>query len=442
MIWNHILKTVAYLPCSVVLSLMMAYMLRVRRPVRYVVALNLSQAVLYVVYAFCSALPGAQTFRLVSQFAILIFFSLAFSRESWLRRGLVFALVMLVMMAGEAVSVSIYLTMGGQANAQFEALAAEQPLAFCLCEVVNLLTTSLLAISLSGLWDRLILKTSNKTLLYFVLFPLSQCIILWECFTLIARITTMDQEIDPYYLQMSVLMLVCFAADVLLFRVMRRSTEQAVAEERAAWSENLLHQQEVYYTQVLADTEDASRIRHDIRNQLQVAYTLMAEGNIEAAKDQLDGISLRLEAAPSHCANRVVNALLSVKEERFAQDGIPFEIRCDVPAQLPLEGVELCSLFSNVLDNAYRAALALPTEERTAVTLTAGISRNYFILTCTNPTAQGPQPAPEKGHGLGLNILRELAQRHNGAVKAEQNGGQFKTSVWLELGRSGTTAQK
>ena len=66
--------------------------------------------------------------------------------------------------------------------------------------------------------------------------------------------------------------------------------------------------------------------------------------------------------------------------------------------------------------------------------MTAGLQKDYFILSCRNPydsTAQ-KQHSSER-HGLGLSILQDLAERHNGELKTEQAEDSFTTRIWLKL---------
>ncbi|MFR6379860.1 MAG: hypothetical protein ACLUNZ_08685 [Evtepia sp.] len=120
-----------------------------------------------------------------------------------------------------------------------------------------------------------------------------------------------------------------------LFRSMHQLMEKAAAAERAGWFDYLLEQQELYYEQYQADLEDASRIRHDIRNQLQTAYTLMEQHDGPGASAILNGVSDQLEQHPDYCPNRLLNALLSVKGNLFTQAGLPFQFDCALPELLP-----------------------------------------------------------------------------------------------------------
>ena len=219
-------------------------------------------------------------------------------------------------------------------------------------------------------------------------------------------------------------------ADFLLFRSISAFSARALAEERAGWFEHLLDQQQAYYDHILADQEDASHIRHDIRNQLQTAYALVRSGDTEAAIAQLDSISATLEQNTQYCANRVVNALLNVKAARFSEAGIPLKCSCVVPEYIAIPGVELCSLFSNVLDNAFNACRDVLTEEPSAA-ISSDVQNGMLIVRCTNSYDPAAKKESAPGHGLGLDILQDLTDRHNGELKVEQSDHHFTITIWL-----------
>ena len=135
-----------------------------------------------------------------------------------------------------------------------------------------------------------------------------------------------------------------------------------------------------------------------------------------------------------YCANRVVNALLGVKAARLAEEGIRLDCQCAVPADLPISGVDLCSLFSNVLDNALNACLLSSAQEKT-ISIRSGISGNVFTLRCSNPfdpKAEKNRPR-QNGHGFGLDILRDLAGRYSGELQIDQTDDCFTVTVWLTI---------
>lgn len=428
MFWDHVMKIVCYMPSSILLSYMVARMLKVNHRRQYMFGINLAYYSAYTLYAIFISIPWAQAIYVPISLSIYALGALAFSKESWLRRIMALGIEFLIMLTAEAVSVLFFSVCGGKINELQIAAATEIPALYIFFQTINFAVAALLCFFALQLWERSVERMENRILWYYTLFPLSQGVLLF----VVGFFVSENGLNTSHYVMMTAAAIFCLIVDVLLFRSMRQLTEKAVAEEQAAWSEHLLLQQQSYYAQILSDTEDASRIRHDIRNQLQTAYSLMQSGDIDAATGQLDGISRRLERSASFCANKIVNAILSVKSDSFAEAGIALHCHCDVPEPLPFDGVELCSLFSNVLDNAYRAAASVEKEPKT-VELTAGIRRGYFILTCTNPTPEAPPRRSGKGHGLGLGILRDLAEKYNGELKTEQENGTFKTTIWLQI---------
>ena len=221
---------------------------------------------------------------------------------------------------------------------------------------------------------------------------------------------------------------------------MKQLIEKAAIEERAAWSRYLLDQQSIYYAQYLADLDDARKIRQDIRGQLQTAYQLMDQQDETNARTILDGISGQLNHHPVYCPNRIVNSILGVKGSLYRQKNIAFSFDCRLPEPLSLSGVTLCSLFTNVLDNAYHAVQSGGPELR-RIDLSAYLVNGFLLLTCQNPIPPGSQPKLERRrkaedgtqHGLGLLILQTIAEQHKGTMEIQTANDIFQIRLLLQL---------
>ena len=97
-----------------------------------------------------------------------------------------------------------------------------------------------------------------------------------------------------------------------------------------------------------------------------------------------------------------------------------------------MSGAAVCSLFSNVLDNAVHACLALPPQRRW-IRCTAACRGAYLILREENPwnPAAPAHAGPSSGSGFGLQILSELARRYDGSLEVQQEDGCFRITVCL-----------
>ena len=56
-----------------------------------------------------------------------------------------------------------------------------------------------------------------------------------------------------------------------------------------------------------------------------------------------------------------------------------------------------------------------------------------LIVRCSNSYNPENQTPSAPGHGLGLDILRDLTQRRGGEMQIEQTDRRFDITIWLPL---------
>ena len=431
MILDNLIHIISYCPSSLLCYYCIARMLRIAHPWRLMLGMTGLHILVQVGYgwAMSHSLPYADQIKLVLQSLVYLLGCLAFSRERFGLRIGTFALAYLCTLGGEVGSVIAFTLVGGRVREHGIAYAMENLGFYIFMQTVNFAVLAILLYIVCRIWERVIRKSNHRVIGYFVLFPTSQVILI----SIAAYYATRDNFSTARYLVLAGGIAFCMLADLMLVHALNQFSSRAAAEERAIWYEHMLEQQDRHYAYLLSDLEDAAHLRHDYRNQLQTVYALLETGEHDAARSQLDEMTAALDRSPHYCANRVINALLSVKARQYEERGVALRCKCDVPESLPLPGVELCSLFSNMLDNALSASelCAGPAE----VTISSAVEGGMFTARCRNPynaEAERRKP-PRSGHGLGLAILRDLAGRHDGEVKIDTTGDTFTVTVWLTL---------
>lgn len=434
-------------PAAAVCAYTMAYFLDISRRKTFALCLAAGQSICHMFFHLCPDWIHPQHLNTVVQVLLIFSFSLLWSKSRLLHRILAPAINLIITTLPEPVAIAVILNVSASdsLNPNDYITLASDPVALFLIRFSYFILVCPLCLLGAQIWDRVVKKASGRVLRPTFLFPLSQAVSLLLATVLVD--TQLQVSHAPFYCStLSAATLLCILADYFLFRSMRQLTEKAAAEERAGWFEYLLEQQQVYYEQYLNDIEDASRIRHDIRNQLQTAYTLMARHEDDRARAILDGISSTLDQKTVYCQNRVVNAVLSVKGSLFTQSGIPFRFDCALPDEISLPEVTLCSLFTNVLDNAYHAVSLTPGADKEIV-LSAYIKNGGFLLTCRNPVPPHAEPLPAQDrkqpkspgqrHGLGLSILQNIADTHKGTMNVEVTDTTFCIQLFLQLEQDG-----
>ena len=426
---QELLHTACVLPTSFAGDYLSADLLRIDRRVRYAAFMSVLHSLSQIFFGFLAAkgVTDAPHYNAIVQVLIYVLPPIIISKVPIIQRLFAIAACFLAEMAGSVSAETVFVALGGEIR-NTVAISESSPLGYAAMFVTSFVLTVLIMLLVRWVWKRVLNRAPAQVLRWHLLIPVSQAV---------AVVIMIHFASDVYFVPIRfflilLTMLFFVAADIVLVRSIRKSSEQAVAAERALWYEQLLTEQEQHYETLIADMEDAAKIRHDIRNQLQTVYALLQSGSHEQAKSQLDDIGALVNQAPSYCANPVINALLQVKAGQYESAGVTLDCRCEVPAAIPIAGVELCSLFSNVLDNALRAARdsaqAAPTVE-----LRSGLQGNVFTLSCRNSCPEKPENTLRPGHGLGLEILRDLAARHDGTVQTRHENGTFFTTVQLLL---------
>ena len=190
-----------------------------------------------------------------------------------------------------------------------------------------------------------------------------------------------------------------------------------LARQQQLEEQNMLAEvNQSYYAAMEQQHFAIRRLKHDLANHLAVAVTLpeaQREDYIKSLiEDSAFGRSLQ------YCADPVVNAVLTVKEEQMSRYGIRLEARIDIPKELPFEKTDICALFSNALDNAGEACRRLPETER-EVSVKSRAQKGLFCLEVTNPTVGAQKnlllqtsKADKENHGFGLRSMKEVVERN------------------------------
>ena len=193
-----------------------------------------------------------------------------------------------------------------------------------------------------------------------------------------------------------------------------------------------------------ANFEELRKLRHDLRNHLSYIGTLLKQGKYDEAKQYFSAMSVDVSAPLGYTdsGNDAVNAIVNFERMRAASLGVALAPKLSVPAKLPLPDNELCSLLSNLLDNAIEAAAASRAEDKT-VELSVFRRESYLLIDVRNPVSADVSPERRLSlvstkqdsqlHGYGTKIIRSIAAQYNGVCRFDMEDGRFIASVMLEL---------
>lgn len=234
---------------------------------------------------------------------------------------------------------------------------------------------------------------------------------------------------------------ICLYADITLFQVILDNSKKERLAAQLEVMNNEAHWELEYYNSVNEKMQEIRKIRHDFNNQLQTVYNMIVteEEGTQVALQLLEQLREQIkEAAPVYyCSNLIVNVILAEKVQEATEHGISMEVSVEFPENTAIEKVDLCSVFSNLLDNAIHAA-SLAKGERT-ITVNTWFQAGYCVIKVTNPFSLASstlQPKADTGdelHGYGLYILDAIAKKYHGEFRTYIHDLVFTANIKLKV---------
>ena len=134
----------------------------------------------------------------------------------------------------------------------------------------------------------------------------------------------------------------------------------------------------------------------------------------------------------SYCSNLTLDALLSLKKSEALQHGIKIKYEiCDLE-NITVTDFDLCSVVSNLLDNAIRAAKETD-EKHVGMVINKKLGR--LIITVKNSSLPVENLSTTKNdkenHGMGIMQLNSIAEKYNGDTVFKYADGEFTGIVNL-----------
>lgn len=203
----------------------------------------------------------------------------------------------------------------------------------------------------------------------------------------------------------------------------------------------MLSYQKSYYEEIEKNQQTVRKLRHDMKNHLNIIGMLIADEKTPEAKNYLTELNQEFAVtAKSYCSNEVVNAVLNSKEQSAAEAQIRCEFQIDLAEDPQMEDIDLCALLSNTLDNAIEACQKIPEASERFLSVKARCQKGFFSYKVVNSKAN--EVTEENGcfvtskkdaglHGIGLKNVKQIAAKYEGYVEVSYDEHSFTVVVMI-----------
>lgn len=226
------------------------------------------------------------------------------------------------------------------------------------------------------------------------------------------------QELDIFLLVSVALTLVM---TVVFFIVRFTRNKRAKLEERLR---QIQFMEQLYCRSMILDDNlksEAEKLRTGLQLELLKATELVSELECDPDNRKIEEL-LELSGGSwnwGYCANTIVNVILSEKAKECADRQIEFQVKARIPTQISLSDYHICSLLSNLLDNAIEACCSMEEAKR-KININATVQKQCFYLlienSCTLEYAKRPR---RQGRGLGVEIVKKIVEHYQGQMQVK-----------------------
>lgn len=194
--------------------------------------------------------------------------------------------------------------------------------------------------------------------------------------------------------------------------------------------------------QMQQSAKQVRTMKHELNHHIEALSALCKDGDLPRLESYLSQLREEKNALPmlAYSNHFLVNAILSSYLEPARQKGIRIDCHVLIPDKLPMPDAQLCTLLSNLLQNAVEACAALPGADPPWICFEMNFQNGLLSFLCRNKARPGTSAGPFAttkadafNHGLGLSAITRIAEKYNGAVSVVQENETFTVRGALAL---------
>ena len=244
-----------------------------------------------------------------------------------------------------------------------------------------------------------------------------------------SRSMALDLEINIRH-EYTIIGISAFLSDFIFVLLIIEEKRNSKMNERLKELEYIQSLEAGHYYAIEEKEDELSKIRHDFKNQINTAYHLLALDK-EQAEQLLKEMTNKLNESEVHVysTNSMINAIMQEKAKQCEEKQIKLESAIKIGEIEGIKMVHMCSVFSNLLDNAIHATEVYIGGEK-YIKVNAKRQGDYFIVSVKNASDK-PELHKTKRKGYGREILKEIAAKYEGESDYYWKENEYCATVTL-----------
>ena len=263
------------------------------------------------------------------------------------------------------------------------------------------------------------------------------------CLFIIFKFTfsiTVKNSINNY--MMFVITVIIILSNVAIIGMMKR----LIKNNELKLENTLIKQKTIMdhenYIKLQKSYRNLRELQHDMKNHIICIKELYGDENkaydyIEKVNEEVENINI------FNTGNSIVDIILSEKKRICIENNIEFNTQININKGIPIEAIDLSSIFSNALDNAIEACYKIKDGDiKRYVDIKNTYVGNFLVIRVENSKINSIKMHNNKivtdkvdgfGHGFGISSIRRCAEKYDGEVVVDHTKDKFILKIVIPI---------
>ena len=201
-----------------------------------------------------------------------------------------------------------------------------------------------------------------------------------------------------------------------------------------------------YYLNLQEAQNKVKRLYHDMSNHMMCIKSMSSKK--KDVNQYIDEVSKELNGIKEiyNTGNMILDIVLNEKQVDCNENNI--NLFCDINFSKCnfIEMIDVCSIFSNILDNAIEACNKIKNDEK-YIKIRGTFVKSYYVIRCENSKVNKVKIKNNRIisskkdkfiHGIGLKSVKSSLKKYDGELEIEDFEDKFLVQIYIPIDKNMT----
>lgn len=232
-----------------------------------------------------------------------------------------------------------------------------------------------------------------------------------------------------------------FTSSTLLLMIVFKTIKDIKEKSEENLLKEKIDMQYKYYLNLQESQNKVKRLYHDMNNHILCINSMSTDK--EDINKYIDNIRKDLKQFKEiyNTGNMILDIILNEKQNICNENNI--DLTCDVNFSKCnfIEMTDVCSIFSNILDNAIEACNKICMDKK-YIKIRGTLVKSYYVIRCENSKINKLEIKNSKIitskkdkfiHGIGLKSVKSSLKKYNGDLEIEDFKNKFLLQIYIPI---------